>query len=206
MAANAGRRWAKPKAGESRAIASWRRTCLGQVVWHPRIAYGRVLAFELGEPSLVLRQEASVPKRGDPFPPPRSERARAHVAGAWSCWVDSEVWELRWQNEVALTCTDRESRKRIVLSHLRGQRLVDVRGARGEISLVFNGGLEVRVHPADPPRTSGPFGDDVLFSSESGRREVGFNSLTSPMIRTRSGKFRYRTEPVRTRIRGPTRR
>lgn len=176
----------RPSGG--RAVVGWRRTCLGQVVWNPRIAYGRVLAFELGAPALVVVREASSPRLGDAFPPPRAERASAHVAGAWSCWVNSEVWELYWQGEVVLACTDTKRRARSVLAHLKGHRLIDVKRLRREISLVFDGGLEVRAHPAVPPRTTGPFADDVVFRSEAEPREVGFNSLTSPVIRVAPSK------------------
>ena len=157
------------------ALASWRRTCLGQIVWHPRVAYGRVVAFEIGESALHIDREARVPRARDPFPPRPADRPRVHVTGRWTCWINSELWELRWRRRVVLSHQCSETRARNVLSHLQGQRLTDVRTGRGRVSILFNGGLEFRVkHAIRSSDAATALGGDVVF--RAGSRELGFDA------------------------------
>lgn len=165
---------------------------IGEVVWNPRIPYGRVLALELGRPSLVIERESEPPSRrtSAKFPPPRLARAHAFVHGRWTCWMNSEVWSVHWNRRQLVTQAGGEERIRIVLAHLQGQRLVAIRVDHSGALLRFNGRMEIKVGASGRSAVS-PLGGDLVVRAAATAREVGFD-LHAQSAAYRSGRREYR--------------
>jgi hypothetical protein len=153
-------------------MLKWWNTCASAPIWNARIAYGRVLAFEVGKPSITHVSAVANAPVGDHFPPPRRSRPRVDLRGEWSCWLDSESWSLSWRGQRVERSGHSTDESPMRIRCLEGHVLQSVAFDRG---LVMRIGQDfvLRVHAGTNSRHRGLMSDDVRFHGR--KTHLGFN-------------------------------